>query len=77
MVCCILIRDKARLIFICQLVGRLLRNILLSEELIPEYASHFQSLSLEELDELAASFKFENCVQREGLNKVLRDHAHF
>jgi hypothetical protein len=60
----------------CELVGRLLRNILLSEELTPEYASYFQGLSLEELDELAASFKFENCVQREGLNKVLRDHAH-
>lgn len=57
-------------------VGRLLRNILLSEELTPEYASYFQGLSFEELDALAASFKFENCTQREGLNKVLRDHAH-
>ena len=57
-------------------VGRLLRNILLSEELTPEYASYFEGLSLQELDELAGSFKFENCVQREGLNKVLRDHAH-
>ena len=59
-----------------QTVGRLLRNILLSEELTPEYASYFEGLSLQELDDLAASFKFENCVQREGLNKVLRDHSH-
>ncbi|KAG8683672.1 hypothetical protein FRC11_013235, partial [Ceratobasidium sp. 423] len=57
-------------------VGRLIRNILISEELTPEYASHFEGLSLQELDDLAASFKFENCVQRSGLNKVLRDHAH-
>ncbi|CCO29588.1 hypothetical protein BN14_03605 [Rhizoctonia solani AG-1 IB] len=57
-------------------VGRLVRNILISEELTPEYASHFEGLSLQDLDELAASFKFENCVQRLGLNKVLRDHAH-
>jgi hypothetical protein len=52
-----------------------LRNILLSEELYPEYAEYFRDLSLEELDELAASFKFENCKQREGLNTVLREHA--
>ncbi|KAG9077771.1 hypothetical protein FS749_010304, partial [Ceratobasidium sp. UAMH 11750] len=57
-------------------VGRLLRNMLISEELTPEYASYFEGLSLRELDDLAASFKFENCVQREGLNKVLRDHSH-
>ncbi|CAE6505340.1 unnamed protein product [Rhizoctonia solani] len=57
-------------------VGRLVRNILISEELTPEYASHFDGLSFEELDNLAASFKFENCTQRSGLNKVLRDHAH-
>ncbi|KAG8927008.1 hypothetical protein FRC02_008536 [Tulasnella sp. 418] len=53
-------------------VGRLLRNILLSEELYPEYAAYFKDLSFEELDELAASFKFENCVQREGLNQAIK-----
>lgn len=56
-------------------VGRMVRNILLSEELYPEYAEHFRDLSLEELDELAASFKFENCTQRVGLNKVLMEDA--
>ena len=53
-------------------VGRVLRNILLSEELYPEYAAHFEGLSFEELDELAASFKFENCVQRQGLNDAIK-----
>jgi hypothetical protein len=56
-------------------VGRVVRNILLSEELYPEYADHFKDLTLDQLDELAASFKFENCVQRQGLNEVLREHA--
>jgi len=56
-------------------VGRLVRNILLSEELYTEYAEHFRGLNLEDLDALAASFKFENSVQREGLNKVLTAHA--
>jgi hypothetical protein len=49
-----------------QIVRRLLRNMLLSEELLPEYASLFEGLSYDELDDLAGSFKFENCVQREG-----------
>ncbi len=37
-------------------VGRLLRNILLSEELYPEFAAYFEGLSFDELEELAASF---------------------
>lgn len=53
-------------------VGRVLRNILLSEELYGEYAAYFKDLSLEELDELAASFKFENCNQRIGLNNAIK-----
>ncbi|KAF8306785.1 endo-1,4-beta-glucanase [Clavulina sp. PMI_390] len=60
---------------IVQYSSRLIRNILLSEELYPEYAENFRDLSYEVLDQLAASFKFENCVQREGLNAVLRDDA--
>ncbi|KAG8986944.1 hypothetical protein FRB93_005004 [Tulasnella sp. JGI-2019a] len=53
-------------------VGRVLRNILLSEELYPEYAAYFEGLSLDDLDALAASFKFENCVQRQGLNEAIK-----
>ncbi|EJT96664.1 glycoside hydrolase [Dacryopinax primogenitus] len=56
-------------------LGRPVRNILLSESLYPEYAAYFKDLSEAELEAFAASFKFENCVQREGLNAVLREHA--
>ncbi|KAG8771221.1 Endo-1,4-beta-xylanase 5 [Serendipita sp. 398] len=55
-------------------VGRLVRNILLSEYLVREWAEHFRGLDEKALDELASSFKFENCVRRDGLNSVLREH---
>ena len=54
---------------------RVVRETLLSEILAWEYASYFEGKTLDELDELAASFKFENCVQREGLNQILRADA--
>jgi hypothetical protein len=56
-------------------VGLLSRNILVSEFLVKEWADHFVGKSVEELDEIAASFKFEACEKREGLNKVLTDNA--
>jgi len=56
-------------------VGRLARSILVAEYLVPEWASHFKGLSFEQLDELAASFKYDNCVKREGLNKILMENA--
>jgi hypothetical protein len=56
-------------------VGRLARSILVAEYLVPEWAAHFKGLSFEQLDELAASFKFENCLKREGLNKILTANA--
>jgi hypothetical protein len=40
-----------------------------------EYASYFEGLSEQELEELAASFKFENCVQRDELTKILSEDA--
>ncbi|KAG8822653.1 Endo-1,4-beta-xylanase 5 [Serendipita sp. 399] len=55
-------------------VGRLVRHILLSEYLVREWAEHFRGLDEGQLDELAASFKFENCARRDGLNAVLREH---
>jgi len=39
-------------------IGRLVRNILLSEELVHEYAEYFDGLSTQELDDLARSFAF-------------------
>jgi hypothetical protein len=40
-----------------------------------EFAELFAGKSEKELDELAASWKYENCAKREGLNKVLGDFA--
>lgn len=56
-------------------VTRLARNILIGEFLVKEWAEHFVGKSKEELDELAKSFLFENCLKREGLNKVLTEYA--
>ncbi|KAK3626951.1 endo-1,4-beta-glucanase [Elasticomyces elasticus] len=56
-------------------VHRVVREMLVSELLTYEYASYFEGKSMEELDELAASFKFENCLKRDGLNKILQADA--
>ena len=56
-------------------VARLARCMLIGEFLVKEWADQFKGMSEEQLDKLAESFKFENCVKREGLNKVLREHA--
>ena len=53
-------------------VFRGIRGITLAEYLIPEWAEYFRGKSFEELDELAASWKFENCVGRERLNDTLK-----
>ena len=55
-------------------VERIARNILVSEYLVQEWAEHFIGKTTEELDELAKSFLFENCLKREGLNKVLTEY---
>jgi hypothetical protein len=56
-------------------VGRLARNILVAEFLVKEWADHFIGKSEAEIDAIAASFKFENCLKRDGLNAVLMAHA--
>ncbi len=56
-------------------VHRVLREMLLSEWMTWEYASYFEGKTLEDLDELAASFKFENCRRRDGLNDILKKDA--
>ncbi|KAK6906345.1 hypothetical protein I203_100330 [Kwoniella mangroviensis CBS 8507] len=53
-------------------LSRLVRNILLSEEMVKEYAELFRGKSKEELDELAKSFSFGNCTQRTRLNEILK-----
>ena len=56
-------------------VGRLARNMLVAEFLVAEWAEHFAGKTEAELDEIAKSFLFENCLKREGLNKVLTENA--
>ena len=51
---------------------RVLREMLMGEYLGFEMAELFRGKTLEELDELAGSFKLENCVQRTGLNEILK-----
>ena len=41
----------------------------------PSFIPVFRGMGLEELDDLAASFKFENCLQREELNQILKEHS--
>ena len=53
-------------------VERVVRECLLSEYLGLEMAELFRGQPLQQLDALAASFKFENCVQRTELNEILK-----
>ncbi|KAK6457490.1 endo-1,4-beta-glucanase [Scheffersomyces xylosifermentans] len=53
---------------------RVTKDMLFSQIAQHEYADLFTDLSFEELDELAASFKFENIKQREELNKILKEY---
>ena len=53
---------------------RVSRDMLFSQYAQHEFAELFVGLSYEELDELAASFKLENCVQRDQLNQILKDY---
>ena len=55
--------------------ARQARANLLGELLAPEWAEHFRGMEEEELEEMAKGFGFENCVKRDGLNEVLREHA--
>lgn len=57
-------------------VAELARHILVAEYLVDEWAELFIGKSTEELNELAASFSFENCTQRKELNNILRGYSH-
>ncbi|CZR62653.1 related to endoglucanase [Phialocephala subalpina] len=54
---------------------RVVREGLLSEYITWEMAELFVGKTDEELDILAGSFKFENCLVREELNKILSEDA--
>ncbi|ODQ80987.1 glycoside hydrolase family 5 protein [Babjeviella inositovora NRRL Y-12698] len=55
-------------------VDRVLREMLLSQYMGYEFADLFKGLDFAELDELAASFKFENLETRDDLNKYLSEY---
>ncbi|KAJ5113630.1 putative glucan 1-3-beta-glucosidase A [Penicillium angulare] len=56
-------------------ITRLINEGLLSKALAKEFAELFVGKTKEELSQLAESFSFENCVQREALNRTLQDSA--
>ncbi|RSH95251.1 hypothetical protein EHS25_000337 [Saitozyma podzolica] len=56
-------------------VLRMVRGLLLSEELVKEYASYFEGLDYDQLDALAKSFHFDNCVQRDQLVRIMAKDA--
>ncbi|KAI5781410.1 glycoside hydrolase superfamily [Geopyxis carbonaria] len=55
-------------------ISRLSRNILLAEYMVREWADHFEGMDYDRLDEIAQSFRFENCLLRGELNKALVEH---
>lgn len=56
-------------------VNRMARALLLGEIFVQEWAAYFRGMDEAQLDALAQSFKFENCLKRDGLNKILMEHA--
>ncbi|KAJ3530069.1 hypothetical protein NMY22_g8729 [Coprinellus aureogranulatus] len=56
-------------------VTRLIRTMCLAELMVKEWTGLFKGLDEAQLEELARSFAFENCLKREGLNDVLTAHA--
>jgi hypothetical protein len=50
---------------------------LLADSLQAEFAERFRDKTMDELDALAMSFHFDQCIQRGGLNKIMSEHANF
>lgn len=53
----------------------LVRNILLAEPMLPEYAELFSGMGEDEIDAMMRSFRFENCARREPLAEILAEYA--
>ncbi|TCJ15604.1 glycoside hydrolase family 5 protein [Rubrobacter taiwanensis] len=53
----------------------LVRNILLAEPMVGEYAELFRGMEEAEIDGMMRSFRFENCIRREELAGILSEHA--
>lgn len=58
--------------------GHVIRRVFttyLAESLSDEFAEQFRGMNENDLDALAHSFHFQECVQRSGLNRILKTHA--
>jgi endoglucanase len=53
----------------------LVRNILLSEPMLLEYAELFRGADEAEIGELMRSFRFENCIKRDELAAIISDYS--
>jgi len=52
-------------------INLMVRHILIAEALVPEYSNLFKNLSEEQITAVAQSFRFENYVKRDRLEKIL------
>ena len=55
-------------------IAVLVRHILLAEPLAERFGRLFEGVSIEQARTLAASFRFDQTVEREGLTALLREH---
>ena len=55
-------------------IAVLVRHILLAEPLAERFGRQFEGVSVERARELAASFRFDETLEREGLTALLREH---
>jgi hypothetical protein len=53
-------------------INRTVRHILLAEPLIEDFYPLLHGLSLAEIDQLMASFRFENCFPRQELVQIIK-----
>ena len=53
-------------------INRTVRHILLAEPLIEDFYPLLRGLDLAEIDELMASFRFENCIARQELVQIIK-----
>uniref|UniRef100_A0A8H7Y626 Glycoside hydrolase family 5 domain-containing protein n=1 Tax=Psilocybe cubensis TaxID=181762 RepID=A0A8H7Y626_PSICU len=56
-------------------VTRISRTILVAEFMVKEWADTFRGLDEAQLEDLAKSFAFENCIERDELNQALREFS--
>lgn len=54
---------------------RLVRQILLGEALVPEFAARFEGITFGQIDELMSSFSFHRCLRRPALEEMIVRYA--